>query len=192
MASLEKPLGPGHYLPDLTEGVHAPQELPRPILLQRSRNYRHRRCPECGRSAYRLRSRSRQLHDLGDRCRGRPRELRINYSQHHCRHCGRYFNAPMLDLAAPHSQYTHRVVQTAVALVVEDGLPYRSACWHLWRDQRVFVPFATIQNWVEAGGKKGAGRGRGALPGRGRGAVQRVPGRGRTARRALYRTESGG
>jgi hypothetical protein len=22
---------------------------------------------------------------------------------------------------------------------------------------RVFVPFATIQNWVEAGGKKGAG-----------------------------------
>ena len=27
----------------------------------------------------------------------------------------------------------------------------------LWRDHRVFVPFATIQNWVEAGGKKGAG-----------------------------------
>jgi hypothetical protein len=25
----------------------------------------------------------------------------------------------------------------------------------LWRDQRVFVPYATIQNWVEAGGKKG-------------------------------------
>ncbi len=24
-----------------------------------------------------------------------------------------------------------------------------------WRDHRVFVPFATIQNWVEAGGKKG-------------------------------------
>ena len=40
---------------------------------------------------------------------------------------------------------------------VEDGLPYRPASWHLWRDHRVFVPFATIQNWVEAGGKKGAG-----------------------------------
>jgi hypothetical protein len=42
----------------------------------------------------------------------------------------------------------------AVRLVVEDGLPYRPASWHLWRDHRVFVPFATIQNWVEAGGKK--------------------------------------
>jgi hypothetical protein len=38
---------------------------------------------------------------------------------------------------------------------VEDGLPYQAASWHLWRDHRVFVPFATIQNWVEGGGKKG-------------------------------------
>jgi hypothetical protein len=42
-----------------------------------------------------------------------------------------------------------------VRLVVEDGLPYQSASWHLWRDHRVFVPYATIQNWVEAGGEKG-------------------------------------
>jgi len=49
------------------------------------------------------------------------------------------------------------VMDLAVRLVVEDGLPYRPASWHLWRDHRVFVPFATIQNWVEAGGKKGAG-----------------------------------
>jgi len=49
------------------------------------------------------------------------------------------------------------VIELAVRLVVEDGLPYRPASWHLWRDHRVFVPFATIQNWVEAGGKKGAG-----------------------------------
>ena len=44
----------------------------------------------------------------------------------------------------------------AVRLVVEDGLPYQAASWHLWRDHRVFVPYATIQNWVEAGGKKAA------------------------------------
>jgi hypothetical protein len=42
----------------------------------------------------------------------------------------------------------------AVRLVAEDGLPYRPASWHLWRDHRVFVPFATIQNWVEAGEKR--------------------------------------
>ena len=39
------------------------------------------------------------------------------------------------------------VVAMAVRLVVEDGMPYRVASWHLWRDHRVFGPFATIQNW---------------------------------------------
>src|SRR5438067_2966188 len=53
-------------------------------------------------------------------------------------------------------QDTHRVIDLAVRLVVEDGLPYRTASWHLWRDQRVFVPFATLQNWVEAAGEKAA------------------------------------
>jgi hypothetical protein len=72
-------------------------------------------------------------------------------------YCGNYFNADLSELAPPGSQYTHRVIDLAVRLVVEDGLPYRPASWHLWRDHRVFVPFATIQNWVEAGGKKGAG-----------------------------------
>ena len=47
-------------------------------------------------------------------------------------------------------------IDVAVRVVSEDGLPSRPASWHLWRDHRVFVPFATIQNWVEAGGKKGA------------------------------------
>ena len=69
--------------------------------------------------------------------------------------CNIYFNADMLDLAPPKSHYTQRVIALAVRLVVEDGLPYRPASWHLWRDHRVFVPFATIQNWVEGGGEKG-------------------------------------
>ena len=61
----------------------------------------------------------------------------------------------MTDLAAPGSHYTRRFLDTAIRLVVEDGLPYRAAGWTLWRDHRVFVPYATIQNWVEAGGEKG-------------------------------------
>ncbi len=60
----------------------------------------------------------------------------------------------MSDLALPKARDTHRVVAMAVRLVVEDGLPYRTASWHLWRDSRVFVPWGTIQNWVEASGKK--------------------------------------
>ena len=69
--------------------------------------------------------------------------------------CNRYFPVDLSDLAPPRGHYTHRVMSLAVRVVVEDGLPYRAASWHLWRDHRVFVPFATIQNWVEAGGKKG-------------------------------------
>ena len=64
----------------------------------------------------------------------------------------------MTDLADPGSHYTRRVIDAAVRLVIEDGLPYRTASWTLWREHRVFVPYATIQNWVEAGGKKAARR----------------------------------
>jgi hypothetical protein len=57
----------------------------------------------------------------------------------------------------------------AVRLVIEDGLPYQAASWHLWRDHRVFVPYATIQNWVEAAGKKKEGQHLDHLPRRGAG-----------------------
>jgi len=146
--------GPGRYVPDATEGVTRVEDLPKPRIVEQSRDYKRRRCPTCEGSAYRLRTVVRRLHDLGDPVSGRPREIHLRYSQHRCPRCGAYFNADMDDVALPKSHYTHRVVHTAVRLVVEDGLPYRSASWHLWRDHRVFVPFATIQNWVEAGGKK--------------------------------------
>lgn len=145
---------PGIYLPDVTEGVVRVEDLPKPLIIERSRNFPRHRCPRCDQMATRLRTAERTLHDLGDPVRGRPRDLHVTYSQHVCRRCDHYFNADMLDLAVPKSLYTHRVVATAVRCVVEDGLPYRAASWHLWRDHRVFVPFATIQNWVEAAGKK--------------------------------------
>jgi transposase-like protein len=78
----------------------------------------------------------------------------VVYSRHYCTACDIFFSADLTDLAPPGSHYTQRVITVAVRLVVEDGLPYRTASWHLWRDHRVFVPFATIQNWVEASGKK--------------------------------------
>ena len=147
--------GPGEYVADCTEGITRVEDLPRAKVVERSRNYPRRRCPQCGHSCYRNRTVERTLHDLGDLVSGRPREIQLSYSQHFCCKCKRYFNAETSDLAPPKSHYTHRVIALAVRLVVEDGLPYRAASWHLWRDHRVFVPFATIQNWVEAGGKKG-------------------------------------
>ena len=148
--------GPGEYLPDVTEGITRVEDLPKPRIVKRSRNYKRRSCPACGRAAYRDRVVRRILHDLGDLRANRPLDLKVTCSQHYCSHCDLYFNAELDDLALSKAHYTHRVVSMAVRLVVEDGLPYRTASWHLWRDHRVFVPFATIQTWVEAGGKKGA------------------------------------
>lgn len=167
--------GPGVYLPDATEGIVHVEDLPKPQLLERSRNYPRQCCPLCDRGASRLRTAHRTLHELGDPIRGRPRDLRVTYSQHYCRHCDHYFNADMLDLAVPNGHYTHRVVATAVRCVVEDGLPYRTASWHLWRDHRVFVPFATIQNWVEAAGEKKPRPSRADVPRRRAGQVLRIP-----------------
>jgi len=166
--------GPGEYVPDVSEGITRVEDLPPPKIIERSRNHRRRPCPNCGKSAYRDRVVTRNLHDLGDVKANRPIDLKVTCSQHYCSDCERYFNADLDDLALPKAHYTHRVVAMAVRLVVEDGLPYRTASWHLWRDQRVFVPFATIQNWVEAGGKKGGAPRRNRLPGRGPGRLQRV------------------
>ena len=146
-------LGPGEYITDVA--FRRIEDLPKPRIIKYSRNVRHRACLHCGQAAPRDRVFTRKLFDVGDLAAGRPRELRITYSQHYCSACRKYFNTDLSDLAVPRSLYTRRVQILAVRLATEDGLPYRSASWHLWRDHRVFVPFATIQNWVEAGGKKG-------------------------------------
>jgi transposase len=146
-------LGPGAYVPDQT--FTRIEDLPEPKLVKHSRNYPLRACPQCGQAAPRHTVFTRHLHDLGDLVSGRPHELELTYSQHYCTPCAKYFNTDTSDLAPPRGQYTQRVMTVAVRLVVEDGLPYREASWQLWRDHRVFVPFATIQNWVEAGGEKG-------------------------------------
>jgi hypothetical protein len=156
--------GPGEYRPDPTEGITRIEDLPPPKLLRRSRNSKRRPCPRCGHRAYRDRQFQRTLHDLGDLLSGRPCDIVLTYSQHYCSRCRKYFNADTTDLAPPGSHYTHRVIDLAVRLVVEDGLPYRAASWHLWRDHRVFIPYATIQNWVEAGGEKGGPTHRLRLP----------------------------
>src|SRR3989449_241925 len=150
--------GPGAYRPDPTEGMTAIADLPQSELVPYSRNDKRNVCPRCGHVAYRDKQSQRRLHDLGNLDVWCPRDLVVTYSQHYCTKCRKYFNADLSDLGPPGSQYTHRVIDLAVRLVVEDGLPYRPARGHLWRDHRVFVPFATIQNWVEAGGKKAQSR----------------------------------
>src|SRR5215470_15880635 len=150
--------GPGEYRPDPSAGISAPADLPQPEIVPYSRNDIRHPCPRCGHSAYRDKQSHRTLHDLGNLDVWCPRDLLVTSSQHDCTECRPCLSAALAALAPPGSHSTHRVMDLAVRLVVEDGLPYRPASWHLWRDHRVFVPFATIQNWVEAGEKKAQGR----------------------------------
>ena len=148
-------LGPGEYLPDPTQEIERVEDLPQPILVDESRRYDKSPCPSCGQAARWNTVKQRRLHDLGDLSTDRPRDLVVTYTVHYCAACRKYFSSDLTDLAPPYAHYTHRVMALAVRAVVEDGMPYRDVSWRLWRDHRVFVPFATIQNWVEAGGKKG-------------------------------------
>lgn len=168
--------GPGEYLPDPTEGIARTARLPQPLFQRRSRNYKSRRCPSCGLGAPRYGTASRTLHDLGDPRAQRPVDILVKFSRHRCRHCGFFFPADLTDLARPRCQYTCRVQDLAVRLVVEDGLPYSQAEWNLWRDHRVFVPWATIQNWVEQAGEKKNPDHAHDLPRRSPGRLQRLPG----------------
>ena len=84
--------GPGEYVPDVTEGITRVEDLPKPRIERRSRNYPARRCRRCGRRAGRYAVASRTLHDLGDPDSGRPVDLVVTYSKHRCPHCGRCFS----------------------------------------------------------------------------------------------------
>jgi hypothetical protein len=179
--------GPGEYVPDPTEGVVCPSDLPEPLIEVVDRDAACAPCPHCQHPTPRLRRKSRMLHDLGDPRSGRPRELEVRYAQYHCVPCDTYFSTDLSDLCAKRGFYTDRVVQLAIRLVAEDNLPYRSATWNLWRDHRVYVPFATIQNWVEAAGEKSGRASREIIPRPGPGELQRLHHRRRIVRRPLVR-----
>lgn len=115
--------GPGEYVPDPTEGIVDVQDLPAPKLLAYDRNHKHTPCPRCGHLASRHTSGQRTLHDLGDIYAGCPVDLLVAYSSHYCSTCQKYFNIDLSDVAPPGSHDTHRVIDMAVRLVVEDSVP---------------------------------------------------------------------
>ena len=107
--------------------------------------------------AYRDKQSHRTLHDLGNLDLWGPRARVLTYAQHDCTKGRRDFKAALAALAPPGSHATPRVIARAVRLGGEDGLPDRPARWPLGREPRGFVPVATLQHGVEAGGKKGPG-----------------------------------
>jgi hypothetical protein len=110
-------VGPGDYVADKTEGVVRVEDLPPPRIEQRSREFRRRRCPFCGRRARRCGTAHRVLHDLGDARSGRPVDIHLTYSTHQCSCCRRCFNADMDDLALPNCHYTLSLPKTPSAMI---------------------------------------------------------------------------
>ena len=147
----------GEYVPDPTEMAKSVDDLPKPEIIRKNCNYRSRPCPQCGIKCPRHRVKERDFHDIGNPVTQRPRDVHLIFSQHYCSSCDLYFFPDFSGLVSPYSQYSKRVVDLAVRLVVEDGLPYGAASWNLWRDHRVWVPRGTVQNWIEASGEKRRG-----------------------------------
>src|SRR5256714_15314478 len=119
-------LGPGEYVPDVTEGITRVEDLPQPRVVRRSRNYPARRCPRCLCRAGRYAVASRTLHDLGDPRADCPVDLVVTFSRHRCLRCGCCFAIDLADLGLPKCLYTRRVQRLAARLVAEDGLPSRA------------------------------------------------------------------
>ena len=115
--------GPGAYVSDPTEGIVDIEDLPRPQLVAYSRNHAPTPCPRCDHLASRHTCGQRTVHDLGDVSTGCPGDLLVTSSSHYCSKCGKHFNIDRSDVAPPGGHDTHRVIQLAVRLVVEDGLP---------------------------------------------------------------------
>lgn len=112
--------GPGVYVSDPTEGIVDVKDLPAPQYVPYSRNQPYTPCPRCAQRASRHKAGQRTLHDLGALSTGHPVDLLVTYSSHYCAACQKYFNIDLSDVAPPGSHYTHRVIDMAVRLVVED------------------------------------------------------------------------
>src|SRR5262249_60705209 len=132
--------GAGEYVPDVTEGITRVEDLPKPRIERRSRNWPARPCPRCRHRAGRFAVRSRTFHDLGDARADRPVDLVVTFSRHRCLRCGCCFAVDLSDLALPYCRYTRRVQRRAIRLVAEGGLPHPTPSLHLWPAPRPSLP----------------------------------------------------
>jgi len=149
--------GPGASRPDPTAGMSALAHVPPPAIVFARRPYTHHACPRCGDQAYRDTPDQRTLHAVGPLALWCPRARGGTSAQPYGTQCRTDVQAARSALAPPGRPYPHRGSERAVRLGVEEGGPYRPARGPLWRDHRVFGPFATRQPWGEAGGKQGPG-----------------------------------
>jgi Transposase, Mutator family len=100
-------------------------------------------CPQCDEPARRVWDVNRAAIDVN---LDHPVVLLVVVSVHRCPRCGRHFRAQPPFLR-PDATYTNRVVETAVASVVEAGMPMTRVARRLARDFWVRPSEAMLRRW---------------------------------------------
>ena len=118
--------GPGNYVPDPTEGITNPDDLPAPVIKNRSHCRKKSRCPYCKHLATRCKKPTRKLHHPGDPASGQPVDILLQYSAHYCRQCDKYFNIDTSHIAPPKSACANAVIELAIRLGAWDLLIHLS------------------------------------------------------------------
>jgi len=108
------------------EGITRVEDLPKPRIEHRSRNYPARRCRRCGRRAGRYAVASRTLHDLGDPRQPVPLILLLA-APNITAPTALATSASICPTWPCPNVCTHAASATGVRLVAEDGLPYQAA-----------------------------------------------------------------
>jgi hypothetical protein len=103
-------------------------------------------CPQCGEPARRVWEVSRTAIDVD---LDHPVLLLVTVSVHQCQGCGRHFRAQPPFLR-PDATYTMRVVEKAVASVVEDGMAMTRVAGRLARDFWVRPSEGMVRRWCRA------------------------------------------
>jgi len=113
-------------------------------IIQRSRVYNSRCCPQCGEPAKRSTTGVRKIKDVSLK---RPCILQVTYSTHYCEKCNKHFNAPMEDLAAKGSMYSKQAYRLVMARLREDRLNVKLIQRQMSRDFNLKISDKTIYRW---------------------------------------------
>jgi hypothetical protein len=140
-------------MPKLTGDITCMKDLPKANHDQRSSNDR-RRCPNCGHplpqgslfTGFQL-----DLKDLA----AQLSDQSVPVPPHCGSKCNTCFGGVQSNPTAPDCQHTRRAIRWALRLVREEGSNHRGASWRLYCEHQVFVPAATIKNWIKASRGKG-------------------------------------
>jgi len=104
-------------------------------------------CPKCETPSKRHSVGYRYVNEVG---LAEPVVLEIRASKHRCTSCKKIFSYPTGYISPPGSQYTNRVIRTAIDLHVEQDMTYREVCERMLEKYHVDIPLTTINEWVLA------------------------------------------